>query len=316
MSFCSQCGTKLNPGDERCSVCTPVASPSKARASERGQPIKLQDFYDSAGILERFPVTIQDRRAVTASPVSASTGFSSPFSMESPTAELRNPSRNPPPQTVTRSSSPSAASQQPAPGFWAAIRNPELRRRILQAATWALAKSLGLTALVLIPGFILLNFSPVIGIAWMFCGSFLLMARSYAKPWRLMWITCLLPAITSGVCLLLQLAVFSDRIPPISLLLPSVCVGLVIGVLRARSHSLYREQGAVMAQRTSVYLAIWAVCFGFAQFVGLYASTMPLIKGSLLASAFSTSMLICVSLVILSRYTQMKSLPHEVERVK
>ncbi|MCA9009720.1 MAG: hypothetical protein KDB01_08240 [Planctomycetaceae bacterium] len=230
----------------------------------------------------------------------------SPSVAESPTAG----SRNQPPPPFTAKPPPAVAAQRPTPGILAALTDPVLGPRVLKAAFVALAKNLGHSALVMIPGLILLAISPILGVIWMFCGSFLLMARTYATPWRLMWITCLMPAIAAGVCFLIQLAVFSDRIPPTWLLIPSASAGLGIGVLRARSHALYLENGAVMAQRTSGYLVIWAICYGVTQLLGLFGDTMPLIKGSLLASALSTSMLVCVSLVILSRYHQLRHMTH------
>ncbi|WP_442510333.1 hypothetical protein SH528x_001947 [Novipirellula sp. SH528] len=212
----------------------------------------------------------------------------------------------PPPSSPTPVATPFVRAQvapsSPQIGLVAALSDPVLSPRILKAGSIALLKSLGLTAIVMIPGLILLSMSPLIGVLWMFVGSFFLMARMYEKPWRLTWITCVTPAAVSGLCFLIQLVLFRDLIPNLVTLFSAASIGVLIGLFRARSHSIYVDNGAVMAQRTVGYLVVWAICYGTTQMFGLFAATMPLIRGSLLASAFSTSMLICVSVAILIRY--------------
>jgi hypothetical protein len=159
----------------------------------------------------------------------------------------------------------------------------------------------------MLPGFILLAVSTFVGLAWLFVGSFLLMFRTYARPWRLMWITCLIPPLTAGFCFLVQLVLFRDRIPPLALLLPCVAVGLVLGAVRARTHEIFIQNGSVTARRSAGYLVVWAVCYGVTQLLGMSTRSLPLIKGSLLTSALSTSMLACVCIVILIRFLRLNS---------
>ncbi len=223
------------------------------------------------------------------------------------------------PQTPSATVAPPvSAGAVPSQSFFSAIRDPVVGPRIMKAISVALMKSLGLTAIVMIPGLALLAVAPALGVLWLFVGSFVLLLRTYAKPWRLMWLTCLTPAIASGLCFLIQLAIFNDRIPPIALLLPAALLGMVIGLVRARSHLLYVENRTVMAKRTAGYLVIWAACYGFTQLLGMFAATMPLIRGGLLTSALSTGMLVCVSLVILVRYLKLRdqqSVVHEIAPV-
>lgn len=192
--------------------------------------------------------------------------------------------------------------QQTVPGLWAALCHPTMRGKILKTGGLAVAKSLGLSGLVLLPGLLLTFVSPMVGVLWMFVGSFGLMVRTYARPWRLNWFTILLPAITAVTLALVQLFVFRNQLPSFSLLLGGCSIGLVIGLLRARSHTVYFEATQVMAKRTSGYLIVWAICFGATQMLGMYGRTLPLVRGSLIGSVMSTTMVICVSLLIFNHY--------------
>ena len=72
-------------------------------------------------------------------------------------------------------------------------------RSILWACSKSLAKSLALSVAVIAPGAVLAD-NPqtvVLGVLWLFVGSFGLMAWTYRKPWRLGLISCLLPPLAA-----------------------------------------------------------------------------------------------------------------------
>jgi ABC-type multidrug transport system fused ATPase/permease subunit len=104
------------------------------------------------------------------------------------------------------------------------------RAFIFRVAAKAMAKSLALSAAILGPGFVLLtNDFVVIGMIWLFVGSFSMMAWTYRKPWRLNILTSLLPSLAAIVSCAVQLTLFHDSIPPVESFILAIGTGLVIG---------------------------------------------------------------------------------------
>ncbi len=179
---------------------------------------------------------------------------------------------------------------------------------IVKSASKALVKSLALSAAVLGPGFLaLMNGAIMLGMIWLFVGSFGLMAWSYRKPWRLGAISCLIPPIAAGCCYLVQLWLFGSAMPPLWAVLLAVGAGAALGFMRGKAHSVYEENGSLFAQRTVAYLAIWVVCYGTTQLLGLMVRETFLVQGGLVSGAFSTAMLAMVSVMLLMRRNEFAS---------
>lgn len=197
----------------------------------------------------------------------------------------------------------------------AGIAAPEVKNRraiIIKAVAKGLIKGLLLSAVVLGPGIILLiQEKQVLGMLWLFTGSFGMMVWTYRKPWRLLWITCLLPPCAALVSYLIQLVLFGVAMPPGMLLLAATGAGLLVGYLRARTHTVYVQDGGIFAQRTTKYLVIWIIAFGSTQILGGSARSIFLVASGLLTGAFTTAMLLVVSLVLLSKRASLtKSITH------
>lgn len=179
----------------------------------------------------------------------------------------------------------------------------ELIRNVIRAGSKALLKNLAVTATVLGPGFLLLSVNVIAGMIWLFCGSFGLMAWSYRKPWRLMWISCFAPAAGSAVCYGVQLSLFG--VPPLDMLVVACILGMGIGYWRAGAHHVYPEGQAIMARRTMGYLLIWAAAYAATQIFG-FMGRIHLAHGGLLTGAFTTSMLMVVSAMIFIRFRELR----------
>ena len=177
-------------------------------------------------------------------------------------------------------------------------------RKVIRSGAKALLKNLAVSAAVLGPGFLLLNVNPVAGMIWLFCGSFGLMAWTYRKPWRLMWISCLAPAAGSALCYGVQLFLFGA--PPLDMLMVACILGMGFGYWRAGAHQVYTEGEAVMARRTMAYLLVWAAAYAATQIFGFTGRTR-LAHGGLLTGAFTTSMLMVVSAMILMRFREIRA---------
>ncbi|NOY66177.1 MAG: zinc ribbon domain-containing protein [Gammaproteobacteria bacterium] len=182
------------------------------------------------------------------------------------------------------------------------VKQVNKRALIIKAATKGLAKSLLLSAVVLGPGIILITQEKqILGMLWLFVGSFGMMAWTYRKPWRLMILTCLLPPSAALISYVIQLILFGVAMPPGKILLVAAGAGLLVGYLRARSHVVFEKDGAIFAHRTTKYLVIWIIAFGSTQILGAAAQSVFLVATGLLTGAFTTAMLIVVSLVLLSK---------------
>jgi hypothetical protein len=97
-----------------------------------------------------------------------------------------------------------------------------------------------------------------------------------------------------------QLALFRDNGVAVVLALPALEGGVVLGWARGRTHKVFRKEGAVFAQRSAMYLGVWAACFLVTQISGLFR-VKGLVEFGLLSVAFSTAMLAAVAIVLLAR---------------
>ncbi len=178
---------------------------------------------------------------------------------------------------------------------------------IIMAVIKGLAKGLALSAAVLGPGlFLLENDQLVAGMLWLFAGSFGMMAWSYRRPWRLMWFTCFLPPLASLLCFLIQLELLFNARPPPWLLFVAACGGAVTGLVRAKTHKVYRENGAIMAQRTLFYLVVWIVAYAATQLLAWVSRDIFITAAGLVTGMFATVMLWTVSFVIFTQFRRLK----------
>lgn len=185
-----------------------------------------------------------------------------------------------------------------------AVSKKQVNRRalIIKTVAKSLVKSLALSAAVLGPGLLLLaNGESLIGMIWLFVGSFAMMAWTYRKPWRLGTISCLIPPISATVCYLFQLELFSKNLPPLFAIAASILLGLVIGYLRGKAHVVYQRNGEIFAERTLSYLVIWIAAYGITLGLGMAASNIWAVYSGLVSGAFTTSMLMVVSILLLNK---------------
>lgn len=195
----------------------------------------------------------------------------------------------------------SARSQQPSRTKVVSKRQVNRRALIIKTVAKSLVKSLALSAAVLGPGLLLLaNGESLIGMIWLFVGSFAMMAWTYRKPWRLGTISCLIPPISATVCYLFQLELFSKNLPPFFAIAASILLGLTIGYLRGKAHVVYERNGEFFAERTLPYLVIWIVAYGITLGLGMAASNIWAVYSGLVSGAFTTAMLMVVSILLLN----------------
>ncbi|MGR8929833.1 MAG: hypothetical protein ACU836_04265, partial [Gammaproteobacteria bacterium] len=201
-----------------------------------------------------------------------------------------------------RSQSKSADFQQQSQAKTVSKKQVNRRALIIKTVAISLVKSLALSAAVLGPGLILLaNGESLIGMIWLFVGSFAMMAWTYRKPWRLGTVSCLIPPISAAACYLLQLQLFSNSLPPFFAIAVAILLGLTIGYLRGKAHAVYQRNGEFFAERTLPYLVIWIAAYGITLGLGVAASNIWAVYSGLVTGAFTTAMLMVVSILLLNK---------------
>ena len=130
------------------------------------------------------------------------------------------------------------AQGKPPPLERARPRGP--RGKILAAATKSLIKTAVTSALVMGPGVILMGplEQPLAGSIWLLIGAFGMMAWSYRRQWRLMWITCLVPPVSAGASWIVQLAVMGED-PQVPIVATALGVGSIVGLIRGGTHKTF-----------------------------------------------------------------------------
>ena len=158
------------------------------------------------------------------------------------------------------------------------------------------------------PGMLLLmNGVTVPGTIWLFLASFGLMAWTYRKPWKLGWVSCLMPTATALLCLTAQLLLLNRVLPPPLLLMLGIGGGIAFGFVRSRVHSLTQEEdGSVIAQRTFGYLLVWIAAYVLTQTVTHLTRNAFLVQGTVLTSVFTTLMVATLSASLLLRTRLLK----------
>ncbi|MEP4806898.1 MAG: hypothetical protein ABJZ69_21005, partial [Hyphomicrobiales bacterium] len=218
---------------------------------------------------------------------------------------------------TTPSPSPSPSPSSSSAGTADSTRMGQLNARsekikaIARAAAIGIAKSVALSLAVLGPGFVMLFIGmTILGMLWLFVGSFAMMAWSYRKPWRLGAIACLIPPAAAAICYALQLLLFGIAAPPLILIAGAGIAGLAVGFWRASTHQVKRDaSGAIIAERTIGYLLVWAVAYGATQLLGFIAISELAIRAGLMTGAFTTAMLATVSIAVWRQFKQLKTAP-------
>jgi len=174
---------------------------------------------------------------------------------------------------------------------------------MVRTASLAIFKNLLISACILAPGLVLmLRGRPTAGMIVLMLGSFSLMAASYSKPWRLSFWSCLIPPATGALCYVAQLYLFRHSLPPAWAIGAAAGGGVLVGILRGIVHKVYDEDGAIMAKRSIFYLLVWFLAIGCTQGFAQFGAKILFVRGGLLTGAFSTAMLLVVSLFLLVRF--------------
>ena len=188
------------------------------------------------------------------------------------------------------------------------MKHDKISRRwghILVAGGKGLSKSLLLSAMVMGPGLLIMQKQQILGWLWMLLGSFAMMAWSYRKEWRINWVSCLIPPLMAAASYIVQLVVYGGN-PNLIWLGLAAIVGLAVGIARGGTHEVYIQRGGIYARKVTGYLLVWLVCYLITQFFSMLGQKEALQIGRI-SGAFSTAMLIAVSVVLLSKYQKQKN---------
>lgn len=190
----------------------------------------------------------------------------------------------------------------PAASRSATVSPPASGRLNVGGLVKGLARSLATSALLMAPGLALLLFDFLFtGMVLLFLASFWMMARTYRRPWRLTALSCLIPPVVASISYGMQLVLFSEAGLPWLALAASIGAGILLGWWRGTAHRVYSESGALFARRTFGYLLCWVLGYGFTQALSTTASSVWMIHGGLVTGAFTTALLVMVSLVLLRK---------------
>lgn len=172
--------------------------------------------------------------------------------------------------------------------------------RQMKVVTSALLKNAIPAVALAAAGIVLWRWNPRLSSVVLLVGSFLLFLKTYRKPWRLRWFTCLLPAVAALGGYLIQVFWFDVHKPlgPMGL---GVIAGAVVGYLRGRGHRLEVKDGAIWAHRTVVVLVLWLATYLLTQSSALFGRT-ELVEWGLTGGAFTTTIVVVFSIVLFTRY--------------
>ena len=164
----------------------------------------------------------------------------------------------------------------------------------------ALLKTLATLAVTVALSLLLWRLDPRIGMLALVVGPVLSMIQSYKHEWPLHWATILLPAFAAVASFIVQLATFPVG-QAVSFFAPAILFGLLLGSLQGRGHRIHLRGTRVMVQRTWLTLVVWTVCFLATQAAALF-NLREIVGLSMAGGAFSTAMVLGLSLVLFGRY--------------
>lgn len=166
----------------------------------------------------------------------------------------------------------------------------------------ALLKNLLLAALLMTPGMILLFMGQrLAGITAIFVGSFVMMAKSYRKPWALNFLSTVLPILSVMFCYGVQLYLFRDKLPELTYVFGAFGAGSLLGILRAYFHKIEVTERGVFANKTIGFLVLWVIAFGATQALALFATDILYLRAGLLTGALSTGLIVATTFFIWTR---------------
>jgi hypothetical protein len=172
--------------------------------------------------------------------------------------------------------------------------------RIAGTIAKAVLKTLATLAVTAALSLLLWRLDPRAGMLVLVVGPVLSMIQSYKHEWPLHWATILLPAFAAVASFIVQLATFPVG-QAVSFLAPAILFGLLLGSLQGRGHRIHLRGTRVMVKRTWLTLVVWTVCFLTTQAAALF-NLREIVGISMAGGAFSTAMVLGLSLVLFSRY--------------
>ncbi len=192
--------------------------------------------------------------------------------------------------------------QEPLPAPVSSARPVNRRALMIKTLIKGLIKNLALSVLMMGPGFVLLALGfTFLGMVGLFFGSFWMMARNYKRPWQLTILSCFIPPLVALISYLLQLVLFAEAGLPWLSIAVAVGIGVLLGWWRGQAHRLYWQDGVLFARRTFGYLISWILAYGFTQVLATAATSVLLVHAGLVTGAFTTTLLIMVSAMLLRR---------------
>ncbi|MCP5116516.1 MAG: hypothetical protein GY953_37285 [bacterium] len=148
---------------------------------------------------------------------------------------------------------------------------------------------------------------PRIASVVMLVGSFLLFLHTYRRDWMLRWYTCLLPAVASIGCYLVQTFLLEvDK--PLGPMGAGIGVGIVLGFARGYGHKVFHKNGRVYARRTVLVLIVWLISYLLTQSFALFGAA-ELVAWGLTGGAFTTAIVTMFSIVLFVRYLSNRNRP-------
>ena len=182
-----------------------------------------------------------------------------------------------------------------------------LTRALVLSVARSLFKSLLLACVVLFMSMVLMTFSPTLATLALLAYSCTMIVKSSRQPLPLHWFTVLLPGFMALASFGVQILLFSgiqDSAQPVL----SFGVGLLPGLLLGRAHKIFQQDGRLYAKRTYGYVLIWVLALLATQ-GGALMGLRDMAGYGVMASGFSTSMLVTLSFCLLLKYLKQRGNP-------
>lgn len=179
-----------------------------------------------------------------------------------------------------------------------------LTKALVLSIARSLLKSLLLSCVVLVISMVLMTFSPSLATLALLAYSCTMIVKSSRQPLPLHWFTVLLPGAMAAASFGVQILLFSGIQDPAQPVL-SFGVGLLPGLLLGRAHKIFQQDGRLYAKRTYGYVLIWVLALLATQ-GGALIGLREMAGYGVMASGFSTSMLVTLSFCLLLKYLKQR----------
>lgn len=208
-------------------------------------------------------------------------------------AVLHPPSTETVPKEKIRIDKPVAAEAAP--------RTENKRKSAFSTIAISMAKGLLIAIAIIAVTIVIAHFlSQTLAILFATGMSVYFTLRSYRKKWPLTRMTAILPAISATACFLLQIFILPIQNLNNAWLIGAAMAGLIAGYLRSRGHKILIENGQLYAQKTPLFLVIWAMTFFISQGAAFTGLRQLAIVG-LTLNAFGTVGVIAVAIFLFSQ---------------